>query len=234
MCSKKRNEKFDPSEDVTKQEFNIIFAIDNSNGMQGEKIDAVNNAIRDVIGAIIEEQKCIDNVTIKFSAMTFGNDAKWLYTEPKTAENFKWKNIAVEGDANLSAAFDELARYLCKKKNGGQMPDFGNIASFIFLITDAMPTSPDWESHLISLWQNDRFHAAIKFAFTFNEKDDDMRDMLARFTGDSSWAESAFPTEAFCWKIKQLTIDAANVISAVASTATIKSPENRDCHCQGR
>ena len=36
-------------EGIRKQELNLIFVIDNSGSMEGEKIGAVNNAIRDIM-----------------------------------------------------------------------------------------------------------------------------------------------------------------------------------------
>ena len=221
MC----NEKLDTTENVAKQDVHIILVIDNSGSMQGRKIHVVNNAIRNSISAIIEAQKFIDNVTIKLSAMVFSDDTKWLYTEPQVAENFKWKDITVEGGSNLSAAFDELARYLCKKENGGQMSDLDNVAPFIVLITDGMPTSSDWESRLTALWQNDRFKTAYKFAFTF----DKMYDELVKFTGMSNTVHYANTGGSFCESFPTLFIAASYMASEEVARQQSNPPKNGDC-----
>ena len=48
MSSERMNERFDLGEGIARQELNVIFVIDNSGSMQGEKIGAVNNAMRNM------------------------------------------------------------------------------------------------------------------------------------------------------------------------------------------
>ena len=61
--------------------------------MEGEKIGAVNNAIRDIMTIMPEIQDDTSDAEIKISALTFSDDAKWVYTEPKTVNDFVWKDI---------------------------------------------------------------------------------------------------------------------------------------------
>ena len=42
-------DRMELGEGIARQELNVIFVIDNSGSMAGEKIGAVNNAIRDVM-----------------------------------------------------------------------------------------------------------------------------------------------------------------------------------------
>ena len=46
-------------EGIARQELNLLFVIDNSGSMSGEKLGAVNNAIRDVMA--INRRGCIPN-----------------------------------------------------------------------------------------------------------------------------------------------------------------------------
>ena len=55
--TERTNERFDLGEGIARQELNVIFVIDNSGSMQGEKIGAVNNAIRDVMSIMPEIQE---------------------------------------------------------------------------------------------------------------------------------------------------------------------------------
>ena len=56
MSSERMNERFDLGEGIARQELNVIFVIDNSGSMQGEKIGAVNNAIRDIMSIMPDIQ----------------------------------------------------------------------------------------------------------------------------------------------------------------------------------
>ena len=102
---------------IAKQELNLIFVIDNSGSMEGEKLGAVNNAIRDVMAIMPEIQEDTADALIKISALKFSDDASWIYSEPKTINEFKWKDLKDEGGTNLSAAYDKLSEYLRKKSN---------------------------------------------------------------------------------------------------------------------
>ena len=76
-------------EGIARQELNLLFVIDNSGSMEGEKIGAVNNAIRDVMSIMPEIQEDTSDALIKISALVFSDKAKWVYSEPQTVENFK-------------------------------------------------------------------------------------------------------------------------------------------------
>lgn len=136
---------------IAKQELNLVFIIDNSESMEGEKIGAVNNAIRDVMSIMLEIQEDTADANIKISALTFSYDAKWVFSDPLEVGDFKCKDIKVDGGTNLSAAYDKLSKSLRKKSNGGKMPDLGGVAPILILMTDGYQTSYDLEKHLDEL-----------------------------------------------------------------------------------
>ena len=63
---------------IAKQELNLIFVIDNSGSMEGEKLGAVNNAIRDVMAIMPEIQEDSADALIKISALKFSDNASWI------------------------------------------------------------------------------------------------------------------------------------------------------------
>jgi uncharacterized protein YegL len=214
------NERFDLGEGIDRQELNVLFVIDNSGSMQGEKIGAVNNAIRDVMSIMPEIQEDTGDATIKISAMTFSENAKWVYTEPKTVDEFKWKDIGTEGGTNLSAAYDELAGYLCKKEKGGQMPDLGGVAPIIILMTDGMPTSYDWEDHLNDLKKKGWFKVALKYAIAIEVNTDEARDVLTAFTGNPETVLTVYSAEALRRVIGVIAVTASKVKSSSANVGS--------------
>ena len=217
MNTERMNERFDLGEGIARQELNVIFVIDNSGSMQGEKIGAVNNAIRDIMSIMPDIQDDTGDATIKISAMTFSDDAKWIYSEPKTVEEFKWHDIGTESATNLSAACDELSRFLCKRESGGKMPDLGGVAPIIIFMTDGMPTSYDWENHLSDLKKKGWFKVALKYAIAIQVNTDEARDVLTKFTGNPETVLTVYSAEALRRVIKVIAITASKVKSSSAS-----------------
>ena len=182
-------------EGIARQELNLLFVIDNSGSMEGEKLGAVNNAIRDVMSIMPEIQEDTSDAVIKISALQFSDRAKWVYSEPKSVEEFKWTDISSDGGTNLSSAYDELAKWLCKKENGGQMPDLGGIAPIIIMRTDGLPTSYDWEKHLEALKKKGWFKVALKYALAIGIDSDEAMDVLNKFTGNPETVLKVYTAE---------------------------------------
>ena len=218
--TERTNERFDLGEGIARQELNVIFVIDNSGSMQGEKIGAVNNAIRDVMSIMPEIQEDTGDVTIKISALTFSNDAKWIYSEPKGVDEFKWRDVGVEGATNLTAAYRELSKCLCKKENGGMMPDLGGVAPIIILMTDGMPTSYDWKNGLEELKKKGWFKVALKYAIAIEVNTDEARDVLSRFTGNPETVLTVYTAEALRRVINVIAVTASKVKSSSASVGS--------------
>ena len=200
-------------EGIRKQELHLLFVIDNSGSMEGEKIGAVNNAIRDIVTIMPEIQEDTSDATIMISALTFSDDAKWVYSEPKTADDFKWKDIRTDGGTNLSLAYSKLSKFLCKKSSGGQMPDIGGVAPIIVLMSDGMPTSYDWEDKLKELKKKGWFNVALKYALAIQIDTQEANDVLSKFTGNPETVLKVYTAEALRQVIKVIAVTASKVKS---------------------
>lgn len=201
-------------EGIRKQELNLLFVIDNSGSMQGEKIGAVNNAIRDVMSIMPEIQEDTSDAEIKISALTFSETCKWVYSEPKGVNEFKWTDIGTEGGTDYSKAYDELAKFLCKRESGGKMPDIGGVAPIIILMSDGMPTSPDWAKHLDLLKKKGWFKVALKYALAIQIDTQEAMDVLSAFTGNPETVLKVYTAEALRKVIKVIAITASKVKSS--------------------
>ena len=207
-------------EGIRKQVLNLVFVIDNSGSMEGEKIGAVNNAIRDVVSIMPEIQEDTSDAEIRISAMTFSENCKWVYSEPKSVEDFKWNDITTEGGTDYSKAYDELAKFLCKKESGGKMPDIGGIAPIIILMSDGMPTSPDWQDHLASLKKKGWFKVALKYALAIQIDTKEAMDVLSAFTGNPETVLKVYTAEALRKVIKVIAVTASKVKSSSSMTSS--------------
>jgi uncharacterized protein YegL len=215
-------------EGIRKQVLNLVFVIDNSGSMEGEKIGAVNNAIRDVVSIMPEVQEDTSDAEIKISAMTFSENCKWVYSEPKSVEDFKWNDITTEGGTDYSKAYDELAKFLCKKESGGKMPDIGGIAPIIILMSDGMPTSPDWEDHLSLLKKKGWFKVALKYALAIQIDTKEAMDVLTKFTGNPETVLKVYTAEALRRVIKVIAITASKVKSSSSQVSSSGAPVSQE------
>ena len=200
---------------IRKQELNLIFVIDNSGSMDGEKIGAVNNAIRDVMTIMPEIQEDTSDAEIKISALTFSDDSKWVYSDPKTVADFKWSDISVDGGTDYSKCYDKLADFLTKREKGGKMPDIGGVAPIIILMSDGMPTSPDWEDHLQSLKKKGWFKVALKYAIAIGVDTQEANDVLAKFTGNPETVLKVYTAEALRKVIKVIAVTGSKIKSSL-------------------
>ena len=207
-------------EGIKKQELNLLFVIDNSGSMEGEKIGAVNNAIRDVMSIMPEIQEDTSDAEIKISALTFSESCSWVYSGPKSVSDFKWNDITTEGGTDYSKAYDELAKFLCKRENGGEMPDIGGVAPIIILMSDGMPTSPDWPQHLDALKKKGWFKVALKYALAIQIDSKEAMDVLTAFTGNPETVLKVYTAEALRRVIKVIAITASKVKSSSSQVKT--------------
>lgn len=213
---------------IKRQELHLLFVIDNSGSMEGEKIGAVNNAIRDIVTIMPEIQEDTSDADIMISALTFSDDAKWVYNEPKKVDEFKWKDIRTEGGTNLSLTYSELAKFLCKKSSGGKMPDIGGVAPIIILMSDGMPTSFDWEDRLKELKKKGWFNVALKYALAIQIDTQEAMDVLSKFTGNPETVLKVYTAEALRQVIKVIAVTASKVKSksnVVSGSANINKEE---------
>lgn len=201
-------------EGIKRQELNLLFVIDNSGSMEGEKIGAVNNAIRDIMTIMPEIQEDTSDADIMISALTFSDDAKWVYAEPQRVTEFKWKDIRTDGCTDLSCAYDELSKFLCRRSNGGKMPDIGGVAPIIILMSDGMPTSYDWEDHLKELKKKGWFKVALKYALAIQIDTQEAMDVLSKFTGNNETVLKVYTAEALRQVIKVIAVTASKVKSS--------------------
>ena len=202
---------------ITRQQLHLVFVIDNSGSMSGDKIGAVNNAIRDVMAIMPEIQEDTMDAEIRISALTFNDDSKWVYPEPKGATEFRWNDITADGGTDYSKAYDELSKFLCKESKGGHMPKIGGVAPILLLMTDGLPTSYDWEEHLNALKKKGWFRVALKYALAIGIDSDEAMDVLTKFTGNPETVLKTYTAEALRKAIQVIAVTASRVKSNSAS-----------------
>lgn len=215
-------------EGIRRQELHLLLVIDNSGSMEGEKIGAVNNAVRDVLKIMPEIQEDTADVDIKISALTFSDDAKWVTSEPMSPGEFQWKDVSVEGCTDYSKAYDTMAKFLTRESNGGKMPDIGGIAPIIIFMSDGLPTSEDWEDHLNLLKKKGWFKVALKYALAIQVNSEEANEVLTAFTGNPETVLNVYTAEALRKVIKVIAVTASKVKSSSSQMRNGQVLSNND------
>ncbi|HEX3941450.1 MAG TPA: VWA domain-containing protein [Acidobacteriaceae bacterium] len=124
----------------------ILWLLDCSGSMaEGGKIEALNNAIREVIPAMRKAAEGNPEVQFYMRVVRFSTGASWHIATPTLLENFKWVDLEAEGETDMGQAFALLGEEL------GSLPqDTRMLPPQLVLISDGKPTD-DWRGALESL-----------------------------------------------------------------------------------
>lgn len=197
---------------VSKRTMVLFFLIDKSGSMSGTKIQAVNDAISNVIPIIKEISDNNADAEIKIASLGFSTDVEWLYSEPKLLEDFVWQDAVAGGLTALGAACRELDSKL-SKTHGFMSSGSGSYAPVIIILSDGAATD-DYVNGLRKLKENKWYKAAIKVAIAIGN--DAITEELTEFTGTQEAVFTVHNIEA----LKQIIRLAAVTSSQVGSTST--------------
>ncbi len=200
--------------EVPRRSMTLFFLVDKSGSMKGKKIDAVNNAIRNVIPMLAEISETNPDAEIKVAAMEFSGGTEWVYDEPKAASDFVWQDVSVEWTGtSLGKVCLELNSKL--SRNGYMKTASGAYAPAIMLLSDGEPTD-EFEDGLEVLKGNSWFKAAIKIAIAIGEDAD--QEKLAMFTGSRESVFTVHNIDALKKMIRLVAITSSQ-IGSKSSTA---------------
>ena len=156
----------------------IFFLIETSNNMAGSRIETVNNFMKSFIPEISETIYTID---VKIAALSFSSGARWLTDAPVPSEDYIWRELKAEGNADYGSAYKILNEKIAKD---AMMKKFcGSFSPAIILIGNGNPAD-EWKSSLAELKQTPWFKKSYKLAFAIG--DNANTDVLTEFTGTSN------------------------------------------------
>lgn len=177
------------SKESAMRELNLFYAIDISGSMRGNKIQAVNEVMPEVmalVDRISEENK--DNAVIKASVLMFNEKAEWMFPNPIYASDMQenWPTLCASGKTYFGVMCDTLEKALHWDKSVNSMAQLNNLvghnAPAIILISDGKPLDDDWEIHLERLYDNSWFKEASRIAIAIGNDCD--KNVLKTFVGE--------------------------------------------------
>ncbi len=150
------------AEKISARPLEFIWVLDISGSMHGERIAALNYAIKEAIPAMQKSALGNVNAEIMVRVLTFETKTNWHVSLRTPVKDFEWTDVKAGGLSNLGEAFTDLASVLDDKV----MPERG-LSPIIVLITDGQPTD-DYKKGLDLLmskpWAKKAYRLAISVA----------------------------------------------------------------------
>jgi len=178
----------DPLDDLrggtSRRALKLIFLIDVSGSMYGDKIQAVNRAIHECIPELRRNNAENPFAEMTAEVITFSTGAVWHV--PRTpVDTFTWQDVSANGVTDLGAAIDLLGGALDVQTMGRR-----NLPPVIVLLSDGGPTDnwlPSLKKFNGSPWGKP--NRTVRIAIAIGEGAD--KQVLTEFTGNPETVLSA-------------------------------------------
>ncbi len=165
---------------ILKKQLPIIYMIDTSGSMGGDRIACVNDAMRESIKVMKEQAEVSPDADIKVGVLQFSTGAKWVTNGLVDLEHFFWNDLTATGLTDFGSALKELDSKL--SKNSYLKSDIGYAVPVIICMSDGQPTD-GWEKIFEEVKaKNAWFRGAKKVCIAIGEDAD--VDMLGRLSGN--------------------------------------------------
>ena len=149
----------------------IFLLLDCSGSMHGEKINTLNQAVKDMIEDFKGER--LSDVNLKICVITFGNTAK-IHTELSSLKDLKFVDLVAAGMTPLGGALN-LASSIINDKEKVPSKDYRPV---VVLVSDGHPND-FWEAPLNEFITGKRTSKCEKWALGIGQDVD--KDMLEKF-----------------------------------------------------
>ncbi len=163
---------------VPKRVLPIIFIVETSGGMSGERIDEVNKAIKNALLVFQEVSEKNADAEIKVAILEYGSGARWMYDELKAIPEFEFLDLQASGLVDFGEALTMLNEKLSRKTGFLNIPT-GCYAPILILI-NLRGFTDNWQSALESLKPNKWFEASLKLGINIDSEEE---KQIKSFTG---------------------------------------------------
>lgn len=170
-----------PGGGISRRPLHVLILADCSGGMKGEKMQALNYAIADMIPHLEAWERDQEQAQVYIRAIAFATEPRWHIRDPIPITGMRWRPLepVYKGLTNMGPAFRMAADALAP----------GNIERralrpAIILITDGLATDPpgEFESGLRALMDQPAGRAALRLSIAIGR--DAQSDALTQFIGD--------------------------------------------------
>lgn len=136
----------------------VILLVDVSGSMSADgKIDALNDAVSEMIGAFAEEDDALADIHL--SVIAFGRGGASIHKPLRPARETQWEPMTASGRTPMGEAFN-VARALVEDR---EMIPSRAYRPTLVLVSDGVPTD-EWRTPLDTLLNSERASKAARFA----------------------------------------------------------------------
>ena len=102
------------TEKIARKLLPIIYVIDTSGSMTGDRISSVNEAMNDTVDVLKEVSENNPTAELKVGVLQFDSNARWVTNGLIFMEDYFWNDLEAGGLTTLGAALDELDKKLSR------------------------------------------------------------------------------------------------------------------------
>lgn len=165
-----------PGGGISRRPLDFFVLADCSGSMTGEKIQALNYAIADMLPHLATWERDQEQAAVRIRAVSFGSEVLWHVPDPVPVSELRWPPLRAEGLTPMGRALEEVAGAVTNLERRALRPA-------IVLITDGRPTD-DFDRGLAALLSTPAGRSALRLAVAIG-RDADL-EPLERFIGDAS------------------------------------------------
>ena len=205
--------------EVARKVLPIIYVLDTSGSMAGDRIAAVNEAMNETMEVLKDVSAKNPDAEIKVGVLQFATGADWVTNGLVFMEDFFWNDLTAGGVTDFGSALNELHNKLSRSEF--LISETGFCVPVIMFMSDGMPTD-DYEKALNNILENNKwFRHATKIGIAVGEAAD--RNVLAKITGNDEAVIAVDDVET----LKKL-IKVASVTSSMINSKSRTSAEGNN------
>jgi uncharacterized protein YegL len=172
-----------PGGGISRRPLHFIILADCSGGMKGEKIQALNYAIADMMPHLAAWERDQERAEVFVRAVAFATEPWWHIPDPQPVSSIRWKPLqpVAKGLTNMGPAFTLAASALAPGRIERRA-----LRPALLLLTDGLATDPPggFDEGLATLMNQPAGKAALRLAIAIGR--DAKSAALDRFIGDPS------------------------------------------------
>ena len=165
-----------PGGGISSRPLHFIILADRSGSMKGEKIQALNFAVADMMTHLQEWERDQEAARLYIRAVAFGDDVTWHVEQPTPVRDLRWRALVADGRTRMGLALQTVAEVLAPDRLERRA-----LQPALLLITDGKPTD-DFEAGLAALFATPAGRSALRLGLALGQGADEQ--VLTRFIGN--------------------------------------------------